>query len=175
MVSMENYLENWYAVHVKTGDEDKVKARLEYRFNEDVAVIVPKIRLKIRKLGKWREKIKPLFSGYVLVTGNFNVTEYYKTKRVPGLFNVFKSDCEPIKVPLGEIDFIIKCFSGEDTLEISNVFMENEKIVVIDGPLIALEGRIVKIDKRKERVKVKINFLGEERLVELGINIIQKV
>jgi transcriptional antiterminator NusG len=173
-VKMEEYLENWYALHVKTGDEERVKKRLEYRFNEDVAVVCPKRRLKIRKLGKWSVKIKPLFPGYVLVNGNFNVEEYYKTKRVPGLYRVLKSGLKPVKVPLGEIDFIIKAITGEDTIGISTGYVENERVIITNGPLTSLEGNIVSVNKRKGRVRVKLSFLGEERHVDLGIDIIEK-
>lgn len=32
----------WYAVFVKTGEEDKVKARLDYRFDGSLVVVTPK-------------------------------------------------------------------------------------------------------------------------------------
>jgi transcriptional antiterminator NusG len=175
VLKLDNFLDNWYALYVKTGEEERVKTRLEYRFSDEVAVIVPKRRLKIRKAGKWRECIKPLYPGYVLVNGNFNVDQYYKTKSVPGLLRVLKSGKDPVKVPLDEIEFITKLFQGTDTIDVSDVLFINGRVVVTDGPLTSLEGNIVNINRRKGRAKVKLKFLGEERLVDLGINLLAKI
>jgi transcriptional antiterminator NusG len=46
--------------------------------------------------------------------------------------------------------------------------------MVIDGPLLGMDGLIEKIDKRKQRVKVRLQFLGEPRLVDLCVSMVQQ-
>jgi hypothetical protein len=38
-----------------------------------------------------------------------------------------------------------------------------------------LKGRIIKIDKRKGRARVMLDFLGEGRVIDLGVNILQSL
>ena len=38
-----------------------------------------------------------------------------------------------------------------------------------------MEGRIISINKRKGRAKVKLNFIGDERVIELGVNVLETV
>ena len=60
----------WYALFVKTGNKEKVKARLEYRFRGEPEIFIPKYILRELKGGIWREKERVLFPGYVLLRGD---------------------------------------------------------------------------------------------------------
>lgn len=47
---MQEKENKWYALFVMTGEEDKVKERLQYKLgNSNLKVIVPKRRLKEKK------------------------------------------------------------------------------------------------------------------------------
>jgi len=54
------------------------------------------------------------------------------------------------------------------------LYKEGERIVVVSGPLKGLEGIIEKVDARKKRVKIRIQFLGQEKRVDLGAYLIDK-
>ena len=164
---------NWYALFVATGEEDNVKERLEYRFGDELRILVPKRKLRERKNGKWEHKIRTLFPGYVLVNGEIGVEEYYRMKNIPGLLKLLRSEHDPLKIHEGEMEVLNKLICNSDTIGFSNVLIENGKVVVTDGPLVSMEGQIVSINKRKGRAKVLLNFMGEERTVELGISVLQ--
>ncbi|MCX7747202.1 MAG: antiterminator LoaP [Clostridia bacterium] len=164
---------NWYAVFVVTGEEDNVKERLQYRLQDNYRILVPKRKIKERRSGKWTYIIKPLFPGYVLVNGNIDAEEFYKFKDVPGIIKLLRSGYEPLKIDEYELEFINKLICNDETIGYSNILIENGKAVVIDGPLTSMEGYILGIDKRKGRAKIRVSFLGEERVVELGINVLQ--
>lgn len=53
--------------------------------------------------------------------------------------------------------------------------MEGDKITIVNGPLASLQGRILKVNRRKGRARVLLDFLGEERVIDLGVNIIEAV
>ncbi|HBM81113.1 MAG: hypothetical protein QME45_07775 [Clostridiales bacterium] len=42
-------MDKWYAAFVETGNEDNVKARLEYRFQDRLIFYIPKRKLRERK------------------------------------------------------------------------------------------------------------------------------
>ncbi len=164
----------WYALFVKTGEENLVKQRLDYRFKGDPAVMIPKRIIKERKGGKWYQRIRNLFPGYIFIRGNMNSEVYRKLWQVPGLYKLLCTDREPVCIPDNEIEVFRHLFGDDDTIAESDILMEGEQITVISGPLTALQGKILKVDKRKDRARVLINFLGEERVINLAVNIIEK-
>lgn len=50
-------------------------------------------------------------------------------------------------------------------------FDENERIVVDEGPLKGLEGSIIKVDRRKQRAKIQLDFHGSTYTLDLGFKI----
>lgn len=169
-------VDRWYALFVLTGEEDHVKERLEYRFrNSKFKFIVPKRKLMERKKGKWEEKVRTLFPGYILVNGYIGVEEYYLFAGIPGLLGVLKDTSEPLEVPKQDIVVLKKLICNGEIIEHSSVLVESDKVVVVDGPLLGLEGLILSIDKRKGRAKLRLNFACEPRLVDLSVFIIQPV
>lgn len=169
----EHHQDKWYALFVVTGEEDRVKERLSYRFSDEFKVLVPKRRLRERKNGNWFFNTRVLFPGYVLLYGNIDIDNYYKMKRIPGLLKLLRSNNDILEIGNREMYLISKLISNGDVIGFSNILLENGKVRVIDGPLLSMEGIIKEIDYRKGRAKVIMNFLGEERTVDLGISIIR--
>ena len=168
------YNSAWYAVFVKTGQENLVKERLDYRFKGNPAVMIPKKIIKERKGGKWFRRVRNLFPGYIFIHGVMDEKNYKKLWQVPGLFKLLCTDREPVQIPDYEIEVFSHLFDKEDTIQESDIFMEGDQISIISGPLTALQGKILKVDKRKGRARVRLDFLGEERIIDLGVNIIEK-
>lgn len=151
-----------------------MKERLQYRLNgTDLKVIVPKRKMRERKGGKWDYMIRTLFPGYVLLNGVLQLEEYYIMRKTPGIIKLLKDENGPLEIRESEINIIGRLISDDDIIGISDVFVENGRVVVTDGPLLGLDGMIEAINKRKGRVKVRLNFNGEPRLVELSVNMLQ--
>lgn len=164
---------NWYALFVVTGEEDKVKERLGYRFRDKLRILVPKRKLKERKDGIWTHNIRLLFPGYVLINGIVGADEYYDMKGVPGLIKLLRTGTCLTPIEFYEMEILNKLVCNNETIGFSDVLLENGRIIVVDGPLVSMEGLITSIDRRKGRAKVMINFMGEQRIVELGISVLQ--
>lgn len=164
---------NWYALFVVTGEEDKVKERLSYRFRDKLRILVPKRKLRERKGGVWTNNVKNLFPGYVLLYGKISADEYYELKGIPGLLRLLRAGYEPLRIDHHEMEIICRLICNNETIGFSDVLIENGKVVVVDGPLVSMEGLIANIDRRKGRAKVILNFMGEPRTVELGITVLQ--
>lgn len=166
--------QKWYALFVLTGEEENVKRRLQYKFQgKNLKFIVPKRRLVERKDGEWQAKIRILFPGYVLLNGLVDVEDYYDLKGTPGLVTILKSKHEPLEISEQEINIISRLICNDEIIGSSSVFIEGDRIIVKDGPLLGMDGIIESINKRKGRAKVRIDFIGGPRIVELSVSIMQ--
>jgi transcription termination/antitermination protein NusG len=165
--------DKWYAIFVKTGEEETVKTYLNHIFPSGFKVVVPKRKLKERKQGIISYIIRVLFPGYVLINGYIGPEQYYSMKRVPGLLRLLCSESGPVEIRHEEIELLGSLVCNSDIIDFSNVLCENGRVQVIDGPLFSLEGLIESVNKRKGRARVRLNFLGEERSIELGISVLK--
>jgi transcriptional antiterminator NusG len=51
-------------------------------------------------------------------------------------------------------------------------FDRNSRIVVLEGPLMGLEGKIIKVDKRKGRAKIKLDLYDNSFSCDLAFEVI---
>lgn len=172
---IDSRIDEWHGLFVVTGEEDRVKERVKYRLQEGYRVVVPKRKLKIRKGGTWRVETKVLFPGYVLLNGEITTDTYYQLKNIPNVIRLLKTGKIVASIDSREMTVLSRLICNNEEIGFSNVLLEKGRVQVIDGPLFSLEGIILSIDHRKERAKVALNFLGEERTVDLGISILKSV
>lgn len=165
----------WYALFVITGEEERVKERLQFKLreNNNLRIVVPKRKLRERRNGIWESRLRTLFPGYVLLNGGMDVDGYYSLKGTPGLIKVLRDKSGLLEIDESEIRVINSLICNNEIIGTSSVFFHGGRVIVIDGPLLGLDGYIESIDKRKGRAKVRLNFIGEPRLVDLSISIVQ--
>ena len=168
-------MNKWYGLFVLTGNEDKVKERVKYRLPGDYKVVVPKRKLKLRKGGIWKVESKVLFPGYVLMNGEINSEIYYLLKSIPDVFKLLRTGSSFAAIDDREMEVLSRLICNGEEIGFSKVLMENGRVRVLDGPLVSFEGIIQSIDRRKERAKVLLNFLGEGRAIDLGISLLEPV
>ena len=166
-------LDGWYAIFVSTGEEDNVKERLKYRFGDELRFVVPKRKIRERKDGKVRDVLKLLFPGYVLVRGQIDIPQYERFRNVPGMIKLLGDAGKPKKIEAYEMELISRLIVNDEIIGYSKIFEENGLVRVVDGPMMSLEGNIVSIDRRKGRAKVRLFLFGDERVVDLGIEILK--
>jgi transcriptional antiterminator NusG len=169
---------NYFAVQVKTGEEAKFMAlAAKHSAAVPLRMIFPRRLLKIRRAGKFRQVQAPLFSGYIFLAGAEVPPEtYWKIKMVPGFFRFLKSNHDIQCLTGPERDLLVHFLSyGEVITKSTVVFDQNNRIVVLEGALKGLEGRIIKVDKRKGRAKIKLDMYGDSYLVDLGIEILERI
>lgn len=119
--------------------------------------------------------LAPMFPGYVFMEAEtIEESVFRAVKRTTGFVRYLKSNTD-IK-PLSTEDLaLIKHFLsfGEIVEQSKVVFDENNRIVVKEGPLKGLEGRIVKVDRRKGRAKVKLDMYDNAFLIDLGFELME--
>jgi len=165
---------SWYAIFLKTGNEDAVEQYIKYYFdNSECHPVVPKSRLIEKTKGKYYEVLKPLFPGYLLVDTIMNEYFYYKIKQIPNVYRILCQSGEYYtQIHDEEMEPILQLINKENIIDYSKILIEDSKVFVNSGPLKGLEGFIRKLDKRKGRAKLSLHFMGTIKEVELGVEIL---
>jgi transcription termination/antitermination protein NusG len=172
---------NYFIIQVRTRGEEKYMALARSALKDDVGrLLFPRKKMKIRRRGQWKTEIAPIFPGYVFWEAEeLDVQVYWKLKRTGGYFRFVKARVSNIDIPplAGHDRELILHFLGfGEVAERSKViFDENDRIVVLAGPLKGLEGSIVKVDKRKGRAKLRLTLCEEKFLIDLGFEAIERI
>ena len=178
-----NSYESWYTLFVLTGREVKVKNLLYKEINyEDISdynliFIVPQIESNIKKNKIWQIERGILFPGYVLVGANkINENIYNKIVDISNVIRFVKVDSYLCKISHLEMHSIGEWFNEEEIIENSIIDLDNnDKVVVVTGPLKGHEGEIIRLDKHKRRVVVKVEFMGRTTEIKLSFKFLKKV
>lgn len=173
---------NYFVIQVITREEEKYirLAHQALKMNPTVPtgsgrLIWPRRRLTIRKKGKEKSSLAPLFPGYIFWEGGEVFPELYWTlKRVPGFIRFLKSNQE-IEPLGGENLRVLHHFLrfGEVAAPSKVYFDENSRIRVAEGPLKGMEGLIVKVDRRKRRAKVRLSLYEDSFMVDFGFELME--
>ena len=118
-----------------------------------------------------------MFPSYVIMQtqNDIDAQTLLELKKLPDFYHFLNSNTEII--PLNDKDLtIIKHFMGIGPKLGSSLvrFDENDRIVVIEGPLKGMEGNIIKVDRRKQRAKIQLNFHGSMYTLDLSFEDISK-
>ena len=168
----------YYAIQVLTRGEDDYKKRVAVA-SLDRTVFIPKRMLPVRRKGKVKKELLPVFAGYVFIESEDILDDldfYWLLRKTAGFIRFLRDNTAPM--PLNDRErLLLRHFMsfGEyaDTSKVT--FNENDRIVVLSGPLKGLEGQIVKVNRRKGRAKVKLDLCETGFLIDLGFETVERV
>lgn len=166
---------NWYVVYTYTGYENKIKSTLEKVIinrgieNQIAEIIIPMEEEIEIKDGKQKTSIKKVFPGYLLIKMIMTDESWYAVNGIKGVFNFIGMGEKP--VPLTEKE--MKNLGIDEVINLD--FEIDDSITITTEPFNNYPGKIVNIDKDKQRVTVKVNMFGRDTTVELDFNQIQKI
>ena len=174
------FLMNYYIIQVATGREqafidnlNKLTPQLAQTHN----FIYLTRELFIRRRGKEVRELQPVFPSYIIVqtVNPIDSPTLVELKKNPDFYHFLKSNTE-ITALAGTDLAIIEHFLGlGPRIGPSLVrFDENDRIVVIEGPLKGFEGSIIKVDRRKHRAKIQVDFAGSTHTMDLSFEDIEK-
>ncbi len=170
---------NYYAVQVVASQEEALIGwvlRHQEGFRQDARFFFPRRRLTIRRQGRQLQELYPVFPGYVFVeAAGIGRSLYDLVRHGPGFCRFLRSNTD-IR-PLGQRDLaVLVHFMGGDGIAESSLvyFNEKDRIVVVDGPLMGMEGNIVKVDRRKKRAKIRLDFASESFHLDLAFEVIER-
>lgn len=167
---------NYYVVQVMTSEEDKFLGHINQRLPDGVLRILwPRRKLFIRRRGKRIPTLAPIFPGYLFVEAEtLSPESYWSLRKTPSFVRFLDSNQNVRPLSGADRELIVHFLRFGPVVETSRVhFDEDARIRVIEGPLKGLEGKIVKVDRRKGRAKVKLDLYNESFLVDFGFETIQ--
>jgi transcriptional antiterminator NusG len=168
----------YYALQVKTRSEEKY-IKLLKALHPDITFPVhfPRRRIDIRRKGRVIPSTAAVFPGYVFVeTGEEDdIIKYqWSFRRTDGFYRFLKSNQNITSLADRDLEAVLHFIKNVGPVAgLSKVyFNENSRIVVIEGPLMGLEGKIIKVDKRKGRAKIKLDLYDDSFSVDLAFELI---
>ena len=171
---------NYFAVQVKTKMEEKFIQMVNMQ-NPGIPMRLyfPQRHLDIRKGGKIMPSKLAIFPGYVFLEldEDEDIEQYVRTFRSTGrFFRFLKSNNDILPLQNRDLELILHFIKtvGPVAGKSKVYFDENSRIVVLAGPLSGLEGKIVKVDRRKRRAKVKLDLYNDFFFIDLSFEVIEK-
>jgi transcriptional antiterminator NusG len=163
---------------VKTREEEKYIRLFRALHPEiDVPIHFPQRVLDIRRRGKISHRRSAVFPGYIFLELE-NEDDifgcHWAFRRTSGFFRFLPSsrNIRPLADrDLGPVLHFIKTVgpvAGKSLVS----FDQDNRITVIQGPLSGLEGKIVKVDKRKKRAKIRLDLYDDSFTVDLSFETI---
>ena len=172
----------WYVVNTYSGHESKVKEKLEMRAQsmnmEDLIcrVIIPEQKVIEEKDGVQKEKIKKIFPGYILVEMIMTDEAWFVVRNTPGVTGFIGSSgkgAKPTPLQPFEVENILHSM-GMARMDTNAKLEVGEKVKIIDGPFVGMNGTIESIDADNNIANVLVDLFGQETSVEVELGQIDK-
>ncbi len=169
---------DYYVIQVKTGGEEiylKSAGKATVDMNVESRIIWPRRRLGLRKKGRTADALAPIFPGYVfLETESFSNDIYWALRRSIGFYKFLRNNRDVRPLTGEDRELLLHFLKLGEVVEKSRVYFdENNKIRVAEGALKGLEGKIVKVDRRKKRAKVRLSLYEDSFLVDFGFEVME--
>ena len=173
----------WYVVNTCSGHENKVKEKLEMRASsmgmEDYIfrVVVPSQKEIVVKNGKEVEKDSKMFPGYILVEMIMTDEAWFIVRNTPGVTGFIGSSgkgAKPFPLTKEEVDKILGSM-GMSRLDVESELEVGSSIKVLKGAFSNMYGKVNKIDMSNQVIEVALDLFGQETIVEVGFEDIEKV
>jgi transcription termination/antitermination protein NusG len=169
---------NYYVIHVLTGAEDDFARRLAPAIGKE-RLISPKKLMPIRRRGVTRKELQTIFPGYLFIQSDSIVDEgdvYWAIRKTEGFIRFLRQSSSPTPISEKDLALLRRFISFGKVADTSKViFDENDRIVVVEGPLKGLEGRIVKVNRRKGRARITIDIYDSSHVIDLGFEVVERI
>lgn len=166
-----------YAIQVRTGSEnttiDELKTKISGKLMTDVYTPLREERYKEDK--KWKVRYKVLFPGYIFIETEDIMEVIHQLNLITRYTRVITMDREPISVRDDELVLIDRLTGGDHVVEVSEGIIVGDKIKVLYGPLLGLEGLITKINRHKRKAWIDTNLFGRQQVIKVGLEITEKI
>ena len=172
----------WYVVNTYSGHENKVKEKLEMRAStmgmEDYIfrVVVPEQKEIEYKNGEQKEKVTKMFPGYILVEMIMTDEAWFVVRNTPGVTGFIGSSgkgAKPFPLTTQEVDNILGNM-GMSRVDIENEIAEGDTVKVITGAFANMYGKVRSIDIPNQKIEVVLDLFGQETVVEVEFNEIER-
>lgn len=166
----------WYVIQVKTGTEEEIQRQCENIIDNSILEksFIPKYEQERKYQGEWHREWKILFPGYVFLISSAQEALFFELKRVIGLTKLLGTGDTIVPLTDEEVSFLLRLGGEEQTVEMSEGIIENDRVVVLSGPLKGNEGLIRKIDRHKRKAWLEVEMFGRMVEMQVGLEVVGK-
>jgi len=173
---------NWYILHVRTGQEDKIKKLLENQINKKEKkisqIIIPKEEVAER--GKEEKKrTRRFWPGYMLIEINpdfDNEILWHRIRTTTGVLNFLGAGEKPVPLQQEEVKNVLEEVEKRKSKPVPKVeFKEGDKVEITEGPFMNFTAIVEEVYPDKERIKVSVSAFGRSTPLELNYYQVEKI
>ena len=171
-----SYFSMYYVLWTNTGSEEKTRQMI-YEYADPAfytRCLIP-YRLKRHYFGGGSRLVKIiLFPSYIFIETD-HIKEFVNDINwFPGFNVVLHMDDLYCPLYKHEEQLILRLINDHDVIDISEGYMEGDKVHVTDGPLVGMEGSIKKVKRRQSVAVLEMNIFNRVTEVSVGLDLIDK-
>lgn len=181
---MDEIEKKWYVLRAIGGKEKKVKEYIENEIKilklEDYIeqVVIPTEKVFQIRNGKKISKDRNYYPGYVIVEAALIGEIPHILLNIPNVISFVGAERGKIPVPLRP-DEITKILGIMDKLQetdeqLTQPFLVDEEVKVIDGPFSDFTGIIEEVNEEKKKLKLMVKIFGRKAPLELKFSQVEK-
>jgi transcriptional antiterminator NusG len=165
----------YLAINVRARSEERFVTLAQPVVGPENRLLFLRRRLRIKRAGAWHGVVAPIFPGYLFLRVDEEDPDLIHVLRsLPGFIRFLPANNRIMPLDARDEALVRHFLSFGEVLEKSLVeFDENRRIRVVSGPLKGLDGRIVKVDRRKQRARVKLELYQETFEIDFGFEALE--
>jgi transcriptional antiterminator NusG len=181
MALVPNPRDQWYVVHVLSGQEKKLRDNIAKRIETEemgdlvFKVLVPTERVSEIKRGRKTETTRKFFPGYIIVNmhlldedNNLVDRSWYFIRETTGVINFAGTKNKPIPMKQSEVESMLNQIKEREEHVAPKIQFEvGETVKVADGPFESQTGVVEEIDPEKGKLRVSVSIFGRSTPVDL--------
>jgi transcriptional antiterminator NusG len=186
--------DQWYVIHVLSGQEQKVRDNLTRRVvTEEMGDLVFEVLLPMERVsevkkdaqgkGKRAESRRKFYPGYLLVNmhmlnenGSLVDRSWYFIKDTQGVINFAGTRDKPTPMRPKEVEqMLLQIRESTDNVKPKISFEVGDQVRINDGAFEAQVGSVEEIDPELGKLRVSVNIFGRSTPVDLEFWQVEKV
>ena len=161
----------WYVIQTKPKKEEEAKS---YLSTKGVEVFSPLIETFLLKNGRMNRELKPFFPSYIF--GKFDLDQNYPLVRwAKGVKKVLGFGDYPTPISEEVVEIIRERTDAHGIVRLKYRYQANDVIRIKTGPLRDLLGVFERWISDSERVRILLNLMGYQPVIEIHYSMIEKV
>ena len=164
----------WYVIWTTTGREEQCRLMIERKCDPATfeRCVIPKNTIKKYIHGSWTTTETKLFPSYLFVQTEEIEAFATELKQIPGFNMVLQNDELFLPLKPGEEVFLQRFLTPEGALPESVGIKKGEKVTILEGPLLGLEGMIKFIDRHKRIAILETEMMGRKVEIKMGLEVL---
>jgi transcriptional antiterminator RfaH len=162
----------WFAVFSKPRREAEAAEQLE---RQGFTAFLPRVRVRRRLRGQWREVVEPMFPRYLFLRATPGLDDLRPIRSTRGVVGLVRFGGEPRPVPealIAELQRV--CTTADGALDLPEPLVPGSRVRILAGPFAGYEAELLNQDG-VHRARVLLELLGQFHAVQMPVDILTPV